>query len=451
MFNRLFHLADNHTTTRTEIVAGITTFLTMAYILVLQPAILARDFAGQPTGMDPQAIFLATCLAASVTTLLMGLYANYPIALAPGMGENFFFVATIMAFAGMGVPDPWKAALGIVLISGVIFLLFSLLPIRRILLEAVSPSLRNGMAVGIGLFIALIGFQHGGLITAKPNIGVGLNIRWLSEPDAIKDILVFFTGLAVAGGLQARKVRGAILWGIGASTLLALGLGRIEYQGIFGFPQVTVPAIGQWDLWNALSWKALPFIAVFCFMDIFDTMGTLVGVSEQAGLIKDNRIPRADRVMLVDACGTVFGACVGTSTVTSYIESAAGVSHGGRTGLTSVVTGILFLVALAFSPLVNMIGSYGPATACALVIVGAMMMHNAVKIDWDDMSEALPAFLIAIGIPFTYSIADGLALGFAAYPVMKILCGRHREVHWILYMMFVIVLAYFALARIHLG
>lgn len=446
MLERIFQLAENKTTFRTELLAGLITFLTMAYIIFVQPAVLSTDFAGQPTGLDYGAVLLATCLISALSTIFMGLYARYPIALAPGMGENFFFVSVIMTLAASGFSNAWQVALGIVFISGVVFFILSILRVREAIINAVSPSMRNGIAVGIGLFIAFIGLKNGGIIVAKPGTFVGLNADLVSA-----DAAVFLFGLVVAGGLHGRRVRGSILWGILAASLLALCLGKIEYRGIFGLPEIHEPAAFRMDIVGALNWICLPYIIVFLFMDMFDTVGTLVGVAEQAGFMQNNKLPRASRALLVDATGTVAGACLGTSTVTSYIESAAGVAYGGRTGLTSVTVGVLFLIALFFSPLIGMIGNYLPITACALVIVGAMMAKNARKIDWDDYSESIPAFLIAVGIPLTYSIADGLALGFVSYPIVKLVAGRGKKVNWMMYVLAVILLIYFIFVRVRIS
>lgn len=446
MVAKFFKFADHTTTFRQEVFAGITTFLTMAYIIFVQPAVLSKDFFGQPTGMDPQAVLLATCLASAFASILMGFWANYPIALAPGMGENFFFVSVIAALTSLGIQNAWQVALGIVFISGLIFLLLSILRLREMIINALSQSLRNAIAVGIGLFITLIGFQNAQLVIAKPGTMLGLNIHFMTPA-----IGVFTTGMITTAVLQIRQVRGAILWGIGASSLVALGLGQIRYEGFWGLPQIQNPALFRMDLSTALSLTCWPFIFVFLFMVVFDTIGTLMGVAETAGFIKDNRIPRADRVLVVDAAATVVGACAGTSTVTSYIESAAGVAYGGRTGLTSVTVGILFLVALFFSPLIGMIGHYPPITASALILVGLMMMSNIAKIDWRDYSESVPAFLIIVGIPFCYSIADGLALGFISYPVIKLLSGQGKKINYLMYLMAVILLLYFIFIRARIG
>jgi len=467
MLERLFHLQEKHTRPGTEVVAGLITFLTMAYIIFVNPAVLSGVMFGQETGMDFNAVTAATCLAAALATAIMGLYANYPIAQAPGMGENFFFALTVIpAAAAAGFAEPWKVALGVVFVSGVLFLLLSLFGVRRLIVDAVSPSLKSGMAVGIGLFIAFIGLRNAGVILTNPGTAVQLNTHFASP-----DIMVFAVGLLTAAVLHVRRVRGSILWGILAAAAAAWLLkGLLPHlparwaqsdvvqksmlvsrftpaRGILSAPASPAATTFRMNVTAALSLAMLPYVLIFLFMDVFDTIGTLIGVSQQAGLLKDNRLPRAERALLSDAIGTVAGACLGTSTVTSYIESAAGVEHGGRTGLTALTTAVLFLGALFFLPLIRMIGSYPPITAPALVVVGAMMARNVAHIAWEDYSEAIPAFLVMIGIPLTYSIADGIALGFISQPLVKLLGGRGREVSWVMYLICAILLAYFIFIR----
>jgi adenine/guanine/hypoxanthine permease len=464
MWERFFRLSENQTTARTELLAGGTTFLTMAYIIFVQPAVLSGTMFGRPTGMDFGAITTATCLSAALATALMALYSRYPIAQAPGMGENFFFVfSAVPAAAAAGFANAWQVALGTVFISGVLFLLLSLAGLREVLFNSISPSLKNAIAAGIGLFIAFIGLQNAGLILKDPGTAVKLNAHFASP-----DLLVFFFGLLLTAVLHARRVRGSILWGILGATALAvlfklllpaMGAGWAEAansvlaqrfqiaKGIVAAPPSLAPTFCQLDLVHALSPKMLPFIFVFLFMLVFDAIGTLIGVCEQAGFIKDNRLPRARQAMLSDAVGTVAGAALGTSTVTSFIESAAGVEQGGRTGLTGLVVAGCFLLALFFSPLIATVGSYPPITAPALVIVGAMMLQNVTKIDWQDYSESIPAFLTLIGIPLSYSIADGLALGLISYPIIKLFSGKGRGVGWLTYVLAAVLIAYFLLIR----
>jgi AGZA family xanthine/uracil permease-like MFS transporter len=467
MLERLFHLRDAGTTARTELVAGLTTFLTMSYIIVVQPAVLSGAMFGRPTGMDFGAVMAATCIAAALASAIMGLYARYPIAQAPGMGENFFFVfSAIPAAAAAGSVVPWATALGVVFLSGLLFLALTLLGAREAVMGAISPSLKHAIAAGIGVFIAFIGLQNAGLIVKDPGTAVRMNPQFASP-----DLLVFFVGLLVSAGLQARRVRGAILWGILASGTLAVTfklalpyVGDAVLQsavvrdsalvrhfqlatGLVAVPPSLAPTLLQLDLRGAATWAMAPFIAVFLFMVFFDTVGTLVGVAQQAGLMRDGQLPRARQAFVSDAVGTVAGAALGTSTVTSFIESATGVEQGGRTGLTAVTVAVLFLAALFFSPVVAMLGSYPAITAPALVLVGAMMLRNIARLDWDDFTELLPSFLVIVGIPFSYSIADGLALGFAVYPIVKLLGGRSKDVTWTAWLVSALLLAYFVFVR----
>ena len=467
MIETFFRFPEHQTSLRTELVAGATTFLTMAYIIFAQPAVLSGSMFGSETGMDFGAVTTATCVAAALATAIMGLYARYPIALAPGLGQNFFFVFTALPVAAAaGAAEPWRAALGAVFVAGVLFLIISLLGIREKLMDAVSPNMKHGIAVGIGFFIAFIGLRNAQLVLADPGTTVKMNPALLSP-----DILVFLVGFLVAAILHARRVAGSIIWGIVGALVTALSLKLILptlpdsvsgssvvtesllltqfslAQGVVSPPPSVGPTFFQMDLVQALTAPMIPIIVMFLFMDVFDTMGTLIGVSEQAGLIKDNKLPRVERAMMSDAVGTVAGAALGTSTVTSYIESAAGVEQGGRTGLTALTVSVLFLVALFFYPIIAMVGSYPPITAPALVLVGAMMARNVTKIEWGDYTEGVPAFLTMIGIPFFYSIADGLSLGLVTYPVIKSLSGRAREVHWTMWALAALLVLYFVFVR----
>ncbi len=443
MLEKFFKFKEHRTTLQTEILAGCTTFLAMAYILFVQPAVLSKDFAGNPTGLDFGAILLATCIASAAASIFMGLYARYPIALAPGMGENFFFISVVMSLAGLGFPEPWRVALGIVFLSGILFIGVSLSGLRATLVNALSPSLRSGIAVGIGLFIALIGLRNAGIIMIKPGSGLGLNAH-LNSVDTAIFVLTFLVSIA----LYVRRVPGALILGIIAGTVSALLLKRIEWSGhFFGFPSINQSALFALDIRSALSLKCLPYILVFFFMVLFDTTGTLIAVAEHAGFMRGNELPRAKEAFLVDAVATTGGALFGTSTVTSFIESIAGVQQGGRTGFTAVVTGLLFIAALFFSPLVALVGQHPGLTAPALVLVGALMAENVTKIQWTDLSESLPSFLILLGIPMTYSIADGIALGLVCYPVMKFLCGKAGEIKKSMFVLSLILLAYFIWIR----
>lgn len=445
MLDRLFKLRNHNTTIARELSAGLVTFLTMAYILFVQPAVLSTDLSDQPTGLDPGAVLLATCLASALATLLMGLLAKLPIALAPGMGQNFFFVSVITTLAARGFEAPWQTALGIVFVAGLIFLLLTFLGLREAILNALSPSLRSGVAVGIGLFIAFIGLKNGGLVGDAPSL-VALNVSQFTSADGA----VFWTGLTVTLILMARQIPGAVLFGIVSAAIMASLTGKLTYHGLIDFPTVEARAAFAMNLSDVFTLTCLPFIVVFVFMDVFDTMGTLVGVTQQAGLQQDGNIPRLRQAMLADALGTVAGATLGTSTVTSYIESAAGVQQGGRSGLTAVTVAALFLLALPFSPLIMTIGTYPPITAPALVVVGAMMFGNVRFIDWSDETESIPAFLIILGIPMFFSIADGMALGFVVWPLLKLVRGRSGEATWRMCLLAVAILIYLLAVRVHL-
>jgi AGZA family xanthine/uracil permease-like MFS transporter len=444
MLDGFFKLRENDTDVPTEAMGGLTTFLTMAYIIFVNPAVITGVMFGNPNGMDLGAVTVATCLSAFIATLIMGLWANYPIALAPGMGENFFFVFTVVpAAAALGVGVPWQIALGVVFVSGALFFILSVLKVREAIINAISPSMKNGIAVGIGLFIAFIGLKNAGVIVGNQGTLVQLtgNIR---SSGVLPNLVIFAVGLTVAAVLHVWRVRGAILVGILVAALTALILRRTELTGVISMPPALKPTLFMMDLKNVfLHIKELwALILIFLFMDVFDTVGTLVGVGEQAGFMKDNRLPRASRALLADATGTVVGAAAGTSTVTSYIESATGVEYGARTGLAAVVTALLFLVAPFFSPLVETISHCPAVTAPALVIVGAMMIRNVTKIAWDDYSESVPAFLSMICIPLTFSISDGLAIGFVSYGVIKIISGRAEGRQWLSYVLAAAMLVY---------
>jgi len=441
VIERLFELRAHGTTVRTEIVAGVTTFLTMAYIIFVQPTVLSA------AGMDFGAVMTATCIASAVATLMMAWLANYPIAVAPAMGHNFYFAFTVC----LGMQVPWQVALGAVAVAGMVFVLTAGVGLREKLITAIPESLKHAIAVGIGLLIALIGLQWGGIVAASPATLVTLGS--LSSPPAL--LTVF--GLTVTAVLIARKAPGAVLIGILLSALAGLATGVVQYQGLVSAPPSLAPTFMQLDVAGALRWAMLPVIFVFFFLALFDSVGTLVGVAGRAGLMRGNTLPRARQALLADAAGTVVGAGLGTSTVTAYIESSTGVAAGGRTGLASVVTACLFLLALLFAPLVRMIGGGYPAggglvlypvVAPALILVGTMMMAGVRSIDWDDATESIPAFLTIVIMPLTVSITDGIAFGFVAYTVLKLAAGRAREGHWLVYLFAVLfVLRYAFLVR----
>ena len=426
LIDRFFKLEENKTSIRIEMVGGITTFMTMSYIIFLQPAVLFI------AGMDKGAVMFATCVSSALATLLMGLLAKYPIALAPAMGHNIFFAVIVCGTMGYS----WQVALGAVFISGLIFLILSILRVWGTLIASVPDSLKHAIAVGIGLLISLIGLEYGGLVVDTPDVLVGIG-DLTSKPV----VLVLF-GLILTSVLMVLRVRGAILLGILATVLLGIPLGIVKYQGILAAPPSVLPTLFKLDIVGALKTGAFTIIFIFFFLDLFDTMGTLIGVSEPAGFLKNGKLPRANQAMFSDAIGTVGGALLGTSTVTSYIESATGIAHGARTGLANVFTSFLFLVALFFSPLAEMIGgeyaykdlTLHPVIAPPLIIVGLLTMKCVTRINWEDLTEAIPAFLTIIIIPLTLSITEGIAFGFISYSFLKLVSGRGKDVHWIVYL-----------------
>ena len=441
LLQRLFKLRENQTTIRAEIRGGVVTFLTMSYIIFVQPGVL------KAAGMDFGAVMVATCLASALATFIMAFGANYPVALAPCMGENFFFVTVVLGVV-TGTAVSWQAALAAVFVSGVLFLLMSLFKLREAIFDAIPLSLKFAIPAGIGVFIAFIGLQQGGLVVAAK--GSMVKLGDLSSGPAL---LTLF-GLVLISVLMTLKIKGAILIGLIATTLLGLPFDLTVYHGVVDLPPDISPVFMQMDLEGLLDVAMIPVVVIFLFMVLFDTIGTLVGVGQQAGLMKDGKLERVGRALLSDAVGTTAGAMLGTSTVSSYIESAAGVSAGARTGLASVVCGLLFLLALFFYPLVQMVGGgvevapqvfLHPVTAPVMILVGSMMVKAVKHIPWDEPSEAIPAFLIILGMPLTYSIADGLALGFIAYPLLKLCSGRGKEVSILVYVMAVLLGGVFVL------
>ncbi len=415
-----FGLTAKGTSVRIEIMAGLTTFLTMAYIVLVNPNILSQ------TGMPIAAVAAATCASAAFASILMGLMANYPLALAPAMGLNAYFTFSVVK--GMGLP--WQVALGCVFISGVCFLILTFAGVRQLIVNAIPRPLFAAVAGGIGLFIAFIGFKDAGIIVASPATTVALGD--LHAPSTA----LALAGLAVMAVLSLWRVKGAILVGILVTTALAWGLHQVSFTPAPYDLKALMATAGQLDIAGALNigkagFGVLEIIFVFLFVDLFDNVGTLVAVTKKAGLVDaDGQIPRLKRILWADSIATMVGACLGTSTVTSYIESASGVQAGGRTGLTAIVTGLLFLVALFFAPYAGAIPA--AATAPALILVGAMMMKPLTEIEWDDPMVGLPAFLTLICIPLTFSIANGLAFGLTAYALLKLLSGKARLGDWML-------------------
>lgn len=411
MLDRLFQLRAHGTTVRTELLAGLTTFLTMAYIVFVNPEILAA------AGMPRDAVFVATCLAAAIGSSIMGLYANYPVAMAPAMGLNAYFAFTVVQ--GMGYT--WQAALGAVLISGCLFVLLSLFKVREWIVNAIPTSLKYSISAGIGLFLAIIGLKNAGLIAAHP--ATLLTLGNLHQPGP----LLAAAGFMLIVALEYRKIAGAIVIAILAVTSVAVALGLSEFHGIVAAPPSLAPTLMQLDPAGALDAGVLSVILTFFMVELFDASGTLIGVCHRAGLLDaQGRLPRLKRALLADSLAIVAGAGLGTSSTTAYIESAAGTAAGGRTGLTALTVAALFLAALVFAPLASAVPAY--ATAPALCYVAILMARGLAEIHWDDLTEAAPAVVTAITIPFTFSIAHGIAFGFIAYVAIKLLAGRQRDI-----------------------
>ena len=436
---KFFGIECRSSTVQREIIGGMTTFATMSYIIFVQPTILSA------AGMDFGAVMVATCLSAGLATIAMGLIAKYPIALAPGMGENFYFAFIVCGAAGAGgLGYSWQVALGAVFISGALFVVLSFFGFREKIIEIFPQSLKSGIAAGIGLLIALVGLWYSGIVVPAP--GALVTLGKLSDPPAL--LAVF--GLAVTAVLMARKVSGAILCGILVTFIVGVATGVVEYHGIAGKPPSMAPTFLQLNLRQVFSSvNMISVVFVFLFLDLFDTVGTLIGVSEQAGFMVEGRLPRARRAFLCDALGTVAGATMGPSTVTRYLESAAGVSAGARTGLASVVTGLLFLIAPFFGKLAQSAGegvlrSGGgmayPVVGPALIIVGSMMMRSLVNVNWKDATESIPAFLTMAVMGFTIGITEGIAFGVIAHCGLKLVAGRGKEVHWSMYVIAALVL-----------
>jgi len=428
MLERQFQLTAHGTTVRVEILAGLTTFVTMAYIIFVNPAILAD------AGMDKGAVFVATCLAAAFGSALMGLWANYPVALAPGMGLNAYFTYGVVK--GMG--HTWETALGAVFLSGVLFLIVSATPLREWVINAIPKSLKLAIAAGIGFFLAIIGLKSAGIIAAHPATLV-----------TIGDLKAPAAGLAVAGfllmaALDARKVPGAILIAILATAAAGLAFGLTKFGGVVAMPPSVAPVFLKMDIVKALEIGLVAIVFTFFFVDVFDNTGTLVAVAHKAGLLNpDGTLPRAKRALTADSAAAMVGAAIGTSTTTSYIESAAGVNAGGRTGLTAVTVAVLFLAALFFAPLAGSIPAF--ATAPALVYVACLMMSAVREIDFDDITEYVPAVITIAAMPLTFSIAHGIAFGFIAYAGIKLLAGRFGQISAAVAILAVLFVAKFAL------
>ncbi len=421
-----FRFTEHQTTWRIEILAGLTTFITMAYIIFVNPAILSQ------TGMPLAAVTTSTCLCAAFGSIMMGLLANYPLALAPGMGLNAYFTYTVVK----GMHVPWQTALGAVFLSGIIFLLLTFGGIRQRLVAAIPHQLHAAVAGGIGLFIAFIGLVNSGLIVRSAATTVTLGDLHQHAPQ-----LAIF-GILLIAILQAWKVKASMLLGVLGTLAVGILFHQVKYTPSTFNPMAITATAFHLDIRGALKMNALEIIFVFLFVDLFDNIGTLVAVSERAGLIAaDHTIPRLDKIFFADATSTVVGALAGTSTVTSYIESSAGVAAGGRTGVTAITTGLLFFLAIFIAPIVGAIPDF--ATAPALILVGALMVAGASRIDWDEPRIAIPSFLTLITIPLTYSIATGLSFGIISFAVLEVATGRGRRQHWMLYLLALIFLSRF--------
>ncbi|GLX82310.1 NCS2 family permease [Thalassotalea eurytherma] len=429
MLEKWFQLTEHNTTIKKEVIAGITTFLTMAYIIFINPAMLSD------AGMDRDAVFVATCLAAAIGCFIMGFVANYPIALAPGMGLNAFFTYTVVLDMGYS----WEVALGGVFFSGIIFTVLSLFNIREWIINSIPQSLRFGIAAGIGLFLAFISLKNAGFVVDNPATFVTLGDVTAPEP------ILAAIGLFLIVGLAKRGINGAVMISILAITALGLLIGKVQYGGIMSMPPSLAPTFMALDISGALEIGMISVVFAFLFVDLFDTSGTLIAVAQRGNLLaKDGTLPRLGKALLADSSATVAGSMLGTSTTTSYVESTAGVAAGGRTGLTAVVVGGLFLLSLFFSPLAGMIPAF--ATSGPLFYVAVLMLAGLVHIDWDDLSEAVPVAVICITMPLTFSIAHGIAFGFISYALVRIFSGEFKSLNisvLFLALLFVLKFAFF--------
>jgi AGZA family xanthine/uracil permease-like MFS transporter len=427
MFEKFFQLKENGTTVRTELVAGMTTFLTMAYIVFVNPTILSA------AGMPKESVFVATCLASALGSAVMALYANYPIAMAPGMGLNAYFAFAVVL--GMGIP--WQSALGAVFVSGCLFVLVTLLGLRRMIVDGIPHSLRTAITVGIGLFLALIALKSAGIVVgSEPTL---VKAGDLHKPEAILAIL----GFLLIVTLDRLRVRGAILIGIIAVTVLSFFFAGNKFVGLFSAPPSIDPTLFKLDILGALKVGILNVVLVFFLVELFDATGTLMGVASRAGLLVEGKMERLDKALLADSAAIVVGATLGTSSTTAYIESASGVQEGGRTGLTTLTVALLFLACLFIAPLAGVVPAY--ATAPALLFVACLMLRDLADIEWGDSTESIPAAITALAMPFTYSIAEGIAFGFITYAILKLTTGRARQVKpviWVIAALFMFKIVY---------
>ncbi|PIT62162.1 guanine permease [Snodgrassella alvi] len=418
--DRFFKIKESGSSVRTEVLAGLTTFLAMSYILVINPSIL------KDAGMDSNAVFVATCISSAFACMMMGLLANYPIALAPGMGLNAYFTYTVVK--GMGIS--WQVALGAVFVSGIVFIILSLFKVREAIVNSLPNSLKYSIGGGIGLFLALVALKSAEVVVSNPTTLVSLGD--IHSPQ----VLLTIVGFCFIVTLEHFRIRGGIIIGILAITAIASVAGLNEFKGIFAPVPSLAPTFLQLDFHDLFSMSLVSVIFVFFFVDLFDSTGVLIGVAGRAGLLVDGKLPRVKKALLADSTAIVVGAGLGTSSTTAYVESAAGAAAGGRTGLTAVVVGLLMLASLWFSKLAASVPAY--ATAPALLYVGVLMMRSMTEIDWKDVSEAAPAFFTLIFMPFAYSIADGIAMGFISYALIKLFCGRVKEVSYMVWIIAVL-------------
>ena len=418
--DRFFKIKESGSSVRTEVLAGLTTFLAMSYILVVNPSIL------KDAGMDSNAVFVATCISSAFACMMMGLVANYPIALAPGMGLNAYFTYTVVK--GMGIS--WQVALGAVFVSGIVFIILSLFKVREAIVNSLPNSLKYSIGGGIGLFLALVALKSAEVVVSNPTTLVSLGD--IHSPQ----VLLTIVGFCFIVTLEHFRIRGGIIIGILVITAIASVAGLNEFKGIFAPVPSLAPTFLQLDFHDLFNMSLVSVIFVFFFVDLFDSTGVLIGVAGRAGLLVDGKLPRVKKALLADSTAIVVGAGLGTSSTTAYVESAAGAAAGGRTGLTAVVVGLLMLASLWFSKLAASVPAY--ATAPALLYVGVLMMRSMTEIDWKDVSEAAPAFFTLIFMPFAYSIADGIAMGFISYALIKLFCGRVKEVSYMVWIIAVL-------------
>jgi len=423
----MFHLKKNGTSLTREFVAGLTTFATMGYIIFVNPLIL------QDAGMDFGAVMVATIIATALSTLIMGLYANYPFVQAPGMGLNAFFTYAVVINMG----HSWQEALGASFVAGLLFFLLNLIGFRKLIMEAIPPALRRAITSGMGLFLALIGLKNLGVIVANPNTMVSLGN--ITAPP----VLIATAGLIVTAVMMARGIKGAILLGIFFCWVMGLITGLTQWQGFVALPPSIAPTFLKMDIAAAFKPDMLGVLISFLFIAIFDTAGTLIGLAEHGGFLnKEGKLPRASKALTTDAIGTMVGAACGTSPMTTYLESSAGIEVGGRTGLTATIVAALFILSLFFSPLAASIPFF--ATAPVLIIIGSMMMRSMTQISWADATESIPAFLVMLTIPLTFSIATGIGIGFLTYPLIKLFCGQGKSVHWLAWILAILFALKFA-------